>query len=910
MDVNKHLILIKNIDKTKQIVDCAFQDGQWHVKFQNNDRIYQYRKHNVVWHRNPKILDLHNRIIYADGQPLSGIQVVQDFGDTIRLVFTRGFHKVYKRSQLVVEESCLANEKSSNCLGYLKTLAEHVSANPEDENVSFLSKQYNRMTTISPRSVLALYLERKTFTRNPVTSNLIFPFGLNASQKSATEKAIAGPISVIEGPPGTGKTQTILNIIANAVIYNKTVAVVSNNNAATANVLEKLQKYGLDFIAAYLGNHSNKEQFFAEQTGSYPDMTDWLMSEEQSHRIKNDLVELQIKLNEMLVLNNKRAQLQQELAMLQTEFQYYEDYYSRNKYKQLRINAFLRFDAEKLMKMIITYKGDAGKKNSLKKRIYNSFVYGIYKSDLHKYDAETVVSHLQRTYYDVKITEHNKEIKSLTSRLGSYDFNQAMTAFSEQSMRLFKSNLAKKYREQDKKRPVYKSDVLWKNIAQFVQDYPVVLSTTHSLRNNVSENFLFDYVLIDEASQVDVVTGALALSCAKNAVIVGDTKQLPNVITTEVREKARKIFDAYRLHAGYNYAEHSLLSSIVSLFDDLPRTLLKEHYRCHPKIIGFCNQKFYNNELVVLTESNDIKKPLLLYKTVKGNHARGTFNQRQIDVVFNEILPEQDIDTDKQSLGIITPYRKQANEFDQYFGTQNIEADTVHKFQGREKDIIILSTVANEINKDDFVDDANLINVAVSRAVDQLIVVTADGSEEWHGTNIGDLIKYIKYNNFEIIESQIYSVFDLLYKSYSEKLLKVMKKSQQVSEFSSENLMNLVLKKVLAHDEFRSLDFVLHQPLRMLIKNPDQLSKDEFNYAMNILTHTDFVIFNKLDKMPVLVVEVDGHAYHARNPKQLKRDQMKDRILEKYGIPIIRIKTTGSEEEKLLREKLIELTRG
>jgi very-short-patch-repair endonuclease len=58
---------------------------------------------------------------------------------------------------------------------------------------------------------------------------------------------------------------------------------------------------------------------------------------------------------------------------------------------------------------------------------------------------------------------------------------------------------------------------------------------------------------------------------------------------------------------------------------------------------------------------------------------------------------------------------------------------------------------------------------------------------------------------------------------------------------------------------------------------------------MNILTHTDFVIFNKLDKMPVLVVEVDGHAFHANNPKQLERDKMKDQILRKYDIPIIRM---------------------
>ena len=102
-----------------------------------------------------------------------------------------------------------------------------------------------------------------------------------------------------------------------------------------------------------------------------------------------------------------------------------------------------------------------------------------------------------------------------------------------------------------------------------------------------------------------------------------------------------------------NYTEHSLLTSIVSLFSDIPRTLLKEHYRCHPKIIGFCNQKFYNNELIVFTDENRLDKPLRLYKAAMGNHARGTVNQRQIDTVFNEIIPNHIINTEEQSVGII-----------------------------------------------------------------------------------------------------------------------------------------------------------------------------------------------------------------------------------------------------------------
>ncbi|MCM3728981.1 AAA domain-containing protein [Neobacillus cucumis] len=513
---------------------------------------------------------------------------------------------------------------------------------------------------------------------------------------------------------------------------------------------------------------------------------------------------------------------------------------------------------------------------------------------------------MQKIYYEKKMNEIAKEIDSLSNKLENYNFDLEMKNYSRKSMDLLKAKLANKYRANEQ-RTLFTEDALWKDFDHFIKEYPVILSTTHSLRNSAKQNYLFDYVIVDEASQVDVVTGALALSCAKNAVIVGDIKQLPNVVSNETEIITRKIFESFEVDQAYHYADHSLLSSILDLYKNIPKTLLKEHYRCHPKIIGFCNQKFYNNELIVLTNEEEKDKPLVLYKTAKGNHARGKVNQRQIDVVFHEIIPEQKRMNDNQSIGVISPYRLQANELQKAIGETDIEADTVHKYQGRERDVIILTTVANDVAVNNFVDDPNLINVAVSRAVNQLIVVVSEGSEEWKGTNIGDLARYIQYNNFEIIESQIYSVFDLLYSNYSNKLLETKKRSKKVSEYQSENLMNAVIEKVLSQPEFQSLDWVLHQPLRMLIRSTDKLTDDERKYAMNILTHTDFVIFNKLDKMPVLVVEVDGHAYHANNPTQLKRDQLKDEILRKYEIPIIRMKTTDSREEERLQNKLVEV---
>ena len=71
-----------------------------------------------------------------------------------------------------------------------------------------------------PESALATYLSGAPLEASAAAPTLIFPFSSNDSQRRAIDTALRHRISVIEGPPGTGKTQTILNLIANIVSYN------------------------------------------------------------------------------------------------------------------------------------------------------------------------------------------------------------------------------------------------------------------------------------------------------------------------------------------------------------------------------------------------------------------------------------------------------------------------------------------------------------------------------------------------------------------------------------------------------------------------------------------------------------------------------------------------------------------
>ena len=147
----------------------------------------------------------------------------------------------------------------------------------------------------------------------------------------------------------------------------------------------------------------------------------------------------------------------------------------------------------------------------------------------------------------------------------------------------------------------------------------------------------------------------------------------------------------------------------------------------------------------------------------------------------------------KGSVGIISPYRLQAEEINKALG-QDI-ASTVHKYQGRECDTIILSTVDNLPTE--FSDDANLLNVAISRAKTHLCIVT-NGNEMPQESNLAQLITYIQYNNFEIKESKLRSVFDLLYKQYTSERLAYEKAHPSVSTQLSENLIYDILVKVIS----------------------------------------------------------------------------------------------------------------
>lgn len=914
MGKGSQFIIIKGEAKSLQIESIIREaNGVYNVKYHSSANTYHYKSSDVVILENGIWVDHLLCKVYIKSRLITSIDNIYSFQEGEkkhwRITFANGSSKEYLDGTINVVISCLKDATAKNSFEYLKRVAQTNVLGKEEDQQGILSSLYEGIDFLDSNLSITSYLN-PTVKQQKVKapSSLIFPFGCNGSQEEAVSAAFNNQISVIQGPPGTGKTQTILNIIANVLLQGKTAMIVSNNNSATLNVLEKLEKYGMGFIVAPLGNKGNKEKFINNQPVIPDEISQWSKDYSQITYFKGQVLSSLSLAKRIFKLQENLAKHKQELNEIELEWKHYqEDNSIANYSSQVPSNV----SSSKFMSLWLQYQAFAEDDLNVNKGMFSKIKGSIkwfwlnlvrekklgIKSPLDRNNISPTIKEIQILFYMVKIKELRKCIAEEESELKGIDSETTMKTLSSSSMSLLKNSLSQKYALT--KRPKF-SDLkdLGRRASEVCEQYPIVLSTTFSARTTLRET-VYDYLIIDEASQVSVETGALALTCARNAIIVGDQLQLPNVITEEDKGKLNTIFNEFKVADGYNSAENSFLQSVLAVVPNVKETLLREHYRCHPRIINFCNQKFYKGQLVIMTEDHHEENVMMAVKTVPGNHSRGLYNQREIDVVAQEVLP---LLSGEESLGVITPYNAQVDAFHKQLPF--IETATIHKYQGREKDSIIMSVVDDQITE--FSDDPNLINVAISRAKKRFCIVLS-GNEQLRKGVISELVDYINYNNFTVMESKISSIFDTLYQQYTQQRIAFISQSKRISEYESENITYQLISEIIEQcPEFHHLGVLCHIPIRNVIRDNTLMSEAEKKYVSHFSTHLDFLIINHVSKKPVLAIETDGYMYHKENTLQHQRDLMKDHILKIYGLPLLRLSTTGSRERERIIEKLIQ----
>lgn len=152
---------------------------------------------------------------------------------------------------------------------------------------------------------------------------------------------------------------------------------------------------------------------------------------------------------------------------------------------------------------------------------------------------------------------------------------------------------------------------------KLLERYPIFTSTIHSLPKIFSKYpDLFDYVIIDECSQVSVSLGLVAMAFAKRLMLVGDDLQLRAIIDERAIANTKKRDEAERKYL--EQSDKSFLNACETLFPNAPKIMLKDHYRCHPSIGNFCNKYVYEGELNVKTdtpgeEKDDLRIGIIYY---------------------------------------------------------------------------------------------------------------------------------------------------------------------------------------------------------------------------------------------------------------------------------------------------------
>ncbi|MCM2429338.1 AAA domain-containing protein [Streptomyces sp. RKAG337] len=266
--------------------------------------------------------------------------------------------------------------------------------------------------------------------------------------------------------------------------------------------------------------------------------------------------------------------------------------------------------------------------------------------------------------------------------------------------------------------------------------------TSLSARRFPPDPALFDLVVVDEASQCAIPHVLPLLFRARRALVIGDPMQLTHITTIDpdreavIRRAAGLRSDwlekhrlAHRRHSAFHAAERAAGGSL----------LLDEHFRCHPDIADVSNRLFYDGRLTVLTDIRArpaLGRRAVIWAPVSGRAVRppsgsSWVNHDEIDKVEASVrhLLEQLPDDTGATIGVITPFKAQEEALKRRLRPygERVRTGTVHTFQGGERDVMVFSLVAGDGMSPgaiSWVDrQLNLWNVAITRARSHLIVV-------------------------------------------------------------------------------------------------------------------------------------------------------------------------------------------
>lgn len=294
--------------------------------------------------------------------------------------------------------------------------------------------------------------------------------------------------------------------------------------------------------------------------------------------------------------------------------------------------------------------------------------------------------------------------------------------------------------------------------------------TSLSARGRVPfEAQFFDLLVIDEASQCDIASILPLLFRSRRVAVIGDPKQLRHISMLSKHQDQQLLAKHGLLEdfPGWAYSTRSVFDLASSLCRSEDIVNLRDHHRSHADIIEFSNEEFYEGRLRVATNYDLLRRPssdgpAVRWVRTSGQVARpgtgGAVNEREAIAVVAEIerLISQGY---RGSIGVVSPFRAQANrirdlifqrdDLSRRVGELDLLVDTVHRFQGDERDVMVFSPVVSTGISNGALgflrNSPNLFNVAITRARAALVVVGDHSSAT--SSDIEYLSRFASYVN-------------------------------------------------------------------------------------------------------------------------------------------------------------------
>ncbi|MBO7718518.1 MAG: IGHMBP2 family helicase [Methanosphaera sp.] len=260
-----------------------------------------------------------------------------------------------------------------------------------------------------------------------------------------------------------------------------------------------------------------------------------------------------------------------------------------------------------------------------------------------------------------------------------------------------------------------------KIVKEIIEESDVIVSTNSSAALDVIAKYKFDVAVIDEASQTTIPSVLIPIAKAHRFILAGDHKQLPPTIIST---------DAYEL-------EETLFESLIEKYPHKGQ-LLNIQYRMNDELMKFPNGQFYDN--LLKTDSSvfdislndlDIEDDKIMEfidtrdmndnREAHLNDSKSFINKTEARICIELANDYLNRGIKKEDIGIISPYADQVKLISEHI---DVEVKSVDGFQGREKEIIIISTVRSNDNGElGFLNDLRRLNVAITRAKRKLIIV-------------------------------------------------------------------------------------------------------------------------------------------------------------------------------------------